>query len=124
MRNGPILGKRILVLEDEPLIAILLEELIEAAGGEAEWVTTLDAADSALTLKRPDLAMLDIRINDRSSFDLARQLRGLGVPFIFASGYTSKDVPKDLAQVPSVTKPYSLDELERAFRAALGQRPD
>lgn len=113
-----MLGKRILILEDEPIIAMLLEELVEAAGGEATCVTTLNAADAALANGQPDLAVLDINIHDQTSFDLARQLFALAVPFIFASGYGSKVVPADLAQVPVVTKPYGLDELEDAFRAA------
>ena len=120
MRNGLIRGKRILVLEDEPIIAMLLGELIEAAGGEAECVSTLAAADAAVKRRQPDVAVLDINIHDRTSFDLARRLAGLRVPFIFASGYASKVVPEGMAQVPIVTKPYGLDELERAFRAALG----
>lgn len=114
--------KRVLVLEDEPIIAMLLEELIEAAGGVPQCVTSLNAADGALEKSLPDVAILDINVRNLTSFDLARRLIDQGVPFIFASGYGQRVVPPDLAHVPMVTKPYGLHELEQAFRTAFGQK--
>lgn len=118
VRNGLLRGKRVLVLEDEPIIAMLLEELVETAGGEADCVTSLEGAASAIEQRRPDVAVLDINIKDRHSFDLARQLADLGVPILFASGYRKTIVPPDMAHVPIVTKPYSLEDLDQAFKAA------
>ncbi|MFM6950877.1 MAG: response regulator [Novosphingobium sp.] len=120
MKGDLLRGKRVLVLEDEPIIAMLLEELIEAAGGTAQCVTSLAGADKAIAEIPPDLAVLDINIHNQTSFDLARQLADRGVPFIFASGYGKQVVPPEMGQVPTVTKPYGLDELDRAFRLALG----
>lgn len=114
--------KRVLVLEDEPIIAMLLEELIEAAGGMPQCVTSLKAAAGALEKSLPDVAILDINVHDSTSFDLAQRLIDLGVPLIFASGYGKRAVPPDLAHVPMVTKPYGLHELEQAFRSALGRQ--
>ncbi len=119
MRSGLLRGKRVLVLEDEPIIAMLLGELIEAAGGEADCVTSLEAVDAVLEHRLPDLAVLDINIHQNTSFDLARRLTGLGVPLIFASGYGSKVVPAELAHFPAVTKPFGLDELMQAFHSLL-----
>jgi len=113
-------GKRVMVLEDEPIIAMLLEELIETAGGTANCVSSLDAAADLLKQGLPDVAVLDININDRDSFDLARQLAAFGVPIIFASGYRKTVIPPDMADAPVVTKPYSLEDLDQAFRAAFG----
>lgn len=113
-------GRRVLVLEDEPIIAILLQELIEAAGGEADCALNLEAAAAALAQTRPDLALLDINVHDRTSFELARRLSVMQVPVVFASGYGRNMIPPDLAQVPTVTKPYGLEEIERAFGAATG----
>lgn len=122
MRGDLFLGKRVLILEDEPIIAILLEELIEAAGGEPITMTSLGTVDAILAKKKPDLAILDINIHNKTSFGIGRLLRDLGIPFIFASGYGGKLAPDDLAQVPTVTKPYGLDDLEQAFREAISQQ--
>lgn len=113
-------GRRVLVLEDEPIIAILLQELIEAAGGVADCALNLEAAAAALAQTRPDLALLDINVHDRTSFELARRLSVMQVPVVFASGYGRNMIPPDMAQVPTVTKPYGLEEIERAFGAATG----
>ena len=121
MRNGLLRGKRVLVLEDEPIIAMLLDELIETAGGEATCVTSLEAAAAALAQSRPDAAVLDINVQNRPSFDLARRLVDLAVPVIFASGYRKALVPEDLKSVPIVTKPYGLDDLDHAFREAIAR---
>lgn len=112
-------GQRVLVLEDEPIIAMLLAELIEAAGGEAECITTLAGVEEALDRGAPDLAILDINIRNQTSFAIAERLDRLGVPYIFASGYGSKANPAGMEQVPTVTKPYGLQELEQALGAAI-----
>ncbi len=122
MKNGLLRGKRVLVLEDEPIIAMLLAELIEAAGGEADCIGALSGADAALARRQPDFAVLDINIHGQTSFDLARQLTDLAVPVIFASGYGRKVLPPDMEHLPAVTKPYTLDELDLAFKAAAGVR--
>lgn len=122
MRGEAIRGRRVLVLEDEPIIAMLLEELIEAAGGEPECVSSLDGAAAALDRAMPDLAILDININNTASFGIAARLDEGGIPFIFASGYGSRVIPPEMSQVPTVTKPYGLDELEHALDAAIARQ--
>ena len=112
-------GKRVLVLEDEAIIAMLLDELIEAAGGTAHCVSTLAAVPAALDQAMPDLAILDINIRDESSFAVAALVAERGVPFIFASGYSRPAIPAAMAAVPIVTKPYGLAELEEAFAEAI-----
>lgn len=119
MKNGLLRGKRVLVLEDEPIIAMLIAELIEAAGGEADCISALSGAGAVLARGLPDFALLDINIHGQTSFDLARQLTELAVPVIFASGYGPKAVPPDMGHLPAITKPYTLDELDLAFKAAV-----
>lgn len=119
MRGSVFQGKQVLVLEDEPIIAMLLDELIEAAGGQAECLSTLAAVEAALDRATPDLAILDINIHNENSYAIAERLQRLGVPLIFASGYGSKGRPATMAHVPIVTKPYGLDELELALAEAL-----
>lgn len=117
--KGVFQGKRVLVLEDEPIIAVLLEELIEAAGGQAECLSTLAAVQQALDRGTPDMAILDINIHNENSYAIAERLQLLGVPLIFASGYGSNGRPANMAEVPVVTKPYGLDELEQALAEAI-----
>jgi DNA-binding response OmpR family regulator len=122
MKGELFRGRRVLVLEDEPIIAMLLAELIEAAGGDAERVSSLAAAALAMDRSTPDLAILDINIHNQTSFAIAERLDRLRVPFIFASGYGNKANPAGMEQVPTVTKPYDLRELEQALGAAISRQ--
>lgn len=77
----------VLVLEDEPFISLDMEEMLESLG--ATSVTTFDARADAmqwLDENRPDLAIVDPRVNDGVCADVAERLVGAGVPFLVYSG--------------------------------------
>lgn len=119
MKGQLFSGKRVLIMEDEPVIAILLEELIEAAGGKPIAISYPSSFDAVMAQGVPDLAILDINTHDGTSFGIARLLQENGVPFVFASGYGRQVAPGELARVPTLTKPYGLEDLEQALGAAI-----
>ena len=108
--------KRILIVEDEPLIAFDNEVMLGDAGYEV--VATLDGFDEAITLlgrEQIDLILSDVRLKGRrTGIDLARAAKTQGVPVLFASGYPPPDEATNCA-LGCLMKPYS----ERQLRQAL-----
>lgn len=114
---------RILVLEDEFLIAMDVEQLCRDNGAAdviiAQDLAAFDAEELQLDF---DAAILDIMLGGISTLPFAHKLRERGIPFVFASGYT--DLEEILAAFPGVAlidKPYSGDDLIQAVAAASGR---
>jgi CheY-like chemotaxis protein len=106
------LRRRALIVEDEVLVAMLVEEMLAELGYEiAVMCTDLDEALQAATSATFDFAVLDINLNGLRSFPIADLLAERGVPFLFATGYGAKILPDRHARVPVVQKPFSLDDL-------------
>jgi DNA-binding response OmpR family regulator len=111
--KGPLSDLRILIVEDEYMLAMELAGAIQGAGGEvAAMVASLDDAEQA-TNQQLDGAILDIQLGDKKSFDLARRMRALRIPVVFTTGYDHAIVPEELMTVPHLTKPLSLSEVVR-----------
>ena len=100
-------GRRILVVEDDPLIAMEIVDVL--AGGGAELVgpaPTVRAALAALAEGRPEVAVLDLNLRGECSMPVAAALREAGVPFVLASGYARSQIEEpELAEAPLVPKP-------------------
>lgn len=111
---------RVLVLEDEWVIAAQIETALTAAGFEV--VGPVGRIDSAMTLLRdnaPAAAVLDINVHGELSFSVARWLARASVPFIFLSGYAAADLPDDMKTRTLLQKPVDAIDLCREVRAAL-----
>lgn len=107
-------AKRVLIVEDEALIAIGLEDSLVALGYEVAGMAT--RLDDALALARDvtlDFAVLDIRIVDGRSFPVAHVLRERGVPFVFATGFGPEGLPDEYKDALILRKPYDVAELGR-----------
>ncbi|UCI08720.1 response regulator [Mesorhizobium sp. B1-1-8] len=116
-------GLRILVLEDELLIAMDVEQLCRDYGA-AEVVTArqLTEVDEQELPSRFDAAVIDLMLGGVSTLDFARRLSRAGMPFVFASGYSNPDeIEGSFPDVRLVTKPYSGDDLIEALAAACGR---
>lgn len=104
--------KRILVVEDEPLIAMLLEDFLEAIG--CEVVGTADTVASALALIEQggfDAVILDVNLrNGETSEAVAERLIRSGIPYAITSGDPCAGGAATAA--PRLVKPYSMDQLE------------
>lgn len=113
-RNGAA-SRRILVVEDEALIAAQIEETLAGAGytvlGPAARVA--EAFDQ-LYVAAPDAALLDINLAGEASFPLAELLRSKRIPFAFCSGYGEPSIlPESLKDTPFIAKPFETEELLR-----------
>lgn len=112
-------GLSILVLEDEPIIALMLEDLLAEGGAEAVIVSTVSAAERLIANRSFDAALLDVNVGKVTSYPFAEALRKRGMPFIFGSGYGGALHPAAFAEVPTISKPYNLTDIENALALAL-----
>lgn len=99
-------GLHILLVEDEPIIAMALAEDVEAAG--AHVIGPADRVERALDLidiRQPDAAILDIGLGTGTCFPVADVLLARKTPFVFTSGYDANLIPPAYRKVPVVMKP-------------------
>jgi DNA-binding response OmpR family regulator len=110
-------GRRVLVVEDEALIAILIEDVVQDSGGAIVGpVATLEKALKLAEEEDFDAAILDVTIRGGKVFAVAKLLQERGIPFVFASGYGDWALPKELRDKPRLTKPFTVGELEEQVR--------
>jgi CheY-like chemotaxis protein len=114
-------GKRVLVLEDEPLIAMVLVDILEEAGctvvGPAH---DADQAAKLIALHPIDVAVLDVNLGSgRTSASVADSLRSAGTPFIFATGYGEMGLRSADREHLRVDKPYCGPTILATVTAAL-----
>lgn len=109
---------RILIVEDEYLIAMDLKHALEDAGLDVLGpVPSVGDALRMLGAEAVDAAVLDINLGGSSVYSLCEVLRGRNVPFVFATGYNADDVPEAWRQVPRFEKPVNPEQIARTFRA-------
>lgn len=115
-------GLRVLVVQDEGGIAMLIEDMIEELGCHvAGSVATLDKAMTFVTSRSFDCAVLDVNLGGQKVFPIAEALRNRNVPFVFSTGYGRIGLPDTFADRPVLNKPFTLDDFEQKLRCALGQ---
>jgi DNA-binding response OmpR family regulator len=114
-------GRNILVVEDEPLIAMMLEDFLETLGHRIHAsCDNLADALSACESGGFDLAILDVNLKGELVWPVAEALRSRSVPFVIASGGHVEPPPASFADAPLLEKPYTIDRigpvLEQAAR--------
>ena len=115
---SPAKKRRILVVEDEMLIGMLLEDMLTDMGHEvAAVVPRLKDALVAVERESFDLAVLDVHLHGESAFPVADALIAKGVPFIFATGYGERGLPENYRGRPVLQKPFARDDLDRLLKA-------
>ena len=119
-RAVPLSGKRVLIVEDNFLIAQDLRDVLRAAGCKVcGTVATSAAALALLADKRLDGVLLDVGLADTDACSVAMALDVRGVPFLLVTGYEHRELPLTLRGRPCLSKPYSIDRLvamaSRAF---------
>ena len=116
-------GHSILIVEDEPLIAMMLEDFILSLGHEVSG-----NCDSVATALREiekgefDLAILDVNLKGESVWPVATALREKGTPFILATGGHVDPPPAEFAGAPTIEKPYTIDRVTPIIEAVLARR--
>jgi CheY-like chemotaxis protein len=113
-------GKRILVVEDELMIRMLLEDML----GELGYTIAAEAAriDEALQAAKTadfDLAILDVNLKGEPISPVADALVARGMPFVFATGYGEQGLPETYRGRPTLKKPFQLDGLKLMLEKAL-----
>jgi two-component sensor histidine kinase/CheY-like chemotaxis protein len=122
--RGTLQGRRVLVVEDEYLIATQTAATLAAAGCGVEGPAgRLDAALGLAVSHDIDAAVLDINLGDEMVWPVARALAARGIPFMFATGYSDiLKPPADLASAPRIEKPIDADRLLSCLATILDAR--
>lgn len=118
----PLAGLRILVMEDEHLIAMDVEQLCRDRGAaDVLLVHALDKADQALAAS-PDAGILDVALAGQSTFGFARELAARRIPFVFATGHADEGgLFADFPDVAVIGKPYAGCRLIEALAASVAK---
>jgi CheY-like chemotaxis protein len=115
-------GKRVLVVEDEALGAMMLEDMLGSLGCEVVGVAArLDVALQQAQTATIDIATLDVNLAGQMSYPVAVMLRSRNIPFVFATGYRSIALPAELKDAVVLAKPYSEVQLETALLRSLSE---
>jgi DNA-binding response OmpR family regulator len=108
--------KRVLLVEDEALVAMMIQETLTEFGFQV--IGPVSTASEALASAREnhfDAAVLDINLGDGLVYTVAEILAKRGVPFIFVTGYDADSVDPRFAGVPVLQKPIERDMLRKIF---------
>jgi len=112
---------RLLLVEDEALIALMLEDMVEGMGCAVTGLAPRVALGVAMADSGNfDVAILDVNVAGENVEPVAERLASRGVPFIFATGYGEAGVPLRYRDRPVVSKPFRSDQLEAAIQKAVG----
>jgi CheY-like chemotaxis protein len=108
-------GRRVMIVEDQMLLAMELESLLVELGCTVLGpVPSVARALALLEQQRPDAAILDVNLNGQTALPVAEALTAQGVPFVLATGYTDALQP-ELQGAPRLSKPVNHNELVRAL---------
>ncbi len=112
-------GRSILIVEDEPLIAMMLEDFLDSLGHTISG--TCDSVKCALEEVEKggfDLAILDVNLKGENVWPVASLLREKNVPFVIATGGHVERPPPEFNNAPVIEKPYTVDRVTPAIEAA------
>jgi CheY-like chemotaxis protein len=115
-------GRRVLVVEDEPMIRLLLDDMLTDLG----YIMAAEAGrlDEALAVAKDgafDVAILDVNLNGQPIAPVVDVLIARGVPFVFVSGYARRGIPEEHSKIPLLQKPFQADGLARALAAVVAK---
>ena len=121
----PLSGLRLLVVEDEALVAMQLEDMldelgcvvVDVAGTVSRGVALAENAEVAL-----DMAILDVNLGGEKVYPVAERLAARGVPFVFCTGYGMSGISGKFQHVPTLAKPYSVGQLRDLLVSSLAAR--
>jgi CheY-like chemotaxis protein len=115
-----VAGKRVLVVEDELMIRMLLEGMLTDLGHTV--AAEAGGIDEAVAIAKKgafDVAVLDVNLNGQPVTPVVEILVERGVPFVFASGYGQRGVPEAYRTIPTLQKPFQAEALAEAIETAM-----
>ena len=111
-------GKRVLVVEDEVVIAMMVEDMLMDLGAEVVGpAATVERAIEVVASQAVDVALLDMNLNGENSDRVADALKARGVPFVYATGYGQSAAIQGQAEI--IEKPYRRENMGLALLRAL-----
>jgi DNA-binding response OmpR family regulator len=109
---------RIMLAEDESLIAIMMEEAVARMGHTVVGpLANVEAALAAATAEEIDLALLDVNLDGKLIFGVADVLRQRAIPVVLLTGYGLESIPPEFRDVPTLQKPIEPELLRRSIAA-------
>ena len=117
-------GSRVLVVEDEGLVALQLQMDLEDWGYHVVGPgRNLEEGSALAETEEIDAALLDVRLGSQTSVSIADILLERKIPFVFATGYSdSSTLPEHLRSVPRLNKPYAMDLIRETIERLIGER--
>jgi len=120
--NNQLSRRRVLVVEDEMLVAALLQDMLADLGcvvvGQA---ASVDEALALIEIEVLDAAVLDVNLAGQMSYPVADALLARHVPFVFSTGYPSSRLQEGYRTLPALQKPYHMTELQEALADVMAQ---
>lgn len=118
--SQPPSGTRVLIVEDDSIIAMTAEDMLDEVG----CTTAAIASTVAEALARAhdtdfDIALLDLNLKNENSLPVARHLRDKGKRFVFATGYDGLPADSGFADAPVISKPYRIEQLATVIAETL-----
>jgi CheY-like chemotaxis protein len=119
-RSAALAGRRVLIVEDEPFIAMTIEEMLtDFSCVLAGTASQISEALALIAICKPDAAVLDVNLGAQKIDPVADELARLGCPFIFTTGYGRTGVPHQHKTHGVVEKPFRAEDLASALAQEL-----
>ena len=120
MSKRELSNRKVLVVEDEMMIAMLIEDMLDAFGCKLVGpATSVPRALELIGKEKVDVAVLDLNLDGKDTYAIADALRQKNVPFLFATGYGSTGIRPEYRDRPVLQKLFQAKELEIALAEAL-----
>ena len=113
-------ARRVLVVEDDVMIRMLIEDMLTDLGfAVAAEASKVHEALAAVKSTDIDVAILDVNLRGETTGPVAEALAARGTPFVFATGYGEHTLPERFRDRPLLKKPFQIDGLKRMLETAL-----
>ena len=120
MSKRELSNRKVLVVEDEMMIAMLIEDMLDEFGCKLVGpATNVPRALELIGKEQVEIAVLDLNLDGKDTYAIADALRQKNVPFIFATGYGSTGMRPEYSDRPVLQKPFQAIDLETALAQAL-----
>ena len=120
MSKQELSNRKVLVVEDEMMIAMLIEDMLDEFGCKLVGpATNVPRALELIAKESIDVAVLDLNLDGKDTYAIADALQRKNVPFIFATGYGSAGLRQEYGNRPVLQKPFPASDLETALTEAL-----
>ncbi|HET6655391.1 MAG TPA: response regulator [Gammaproteobacteria bacterium] len=114
-------GLRVLIVEDEMMLALTLEDMLKLMGCDVIKVARLAPALKLAEAEEIGIALLDLNLAGERSYPVADTLKGRDIPFAFMTGYHVDDLRPEWRDRPILQKPFLMAELVRVIKAVSGR---